>query len=164
MNKPKVKIHFFETYLAVIRNSIGSRIFRNFYLELEGVKMDATKDGVVSCAFFVSSILNMFPRLKLIKGPHLTVKSTVKDLLESGWKEISEPRPGAVLVWEEKESHGGRTKHIGFYIGGQAAISNDPDTGVPAVSHWTFGHKDGKPVRKVEMILWNESLEDNSGE
>ena len=163
MNKPKVKIHFFETYLAIIRNSVGSNIFRNFYLELDGVKMDATKNGVVSCAFFVSSILNMFPRLKLIKEPHLTVKSTVKDLLESGWKGISKPRPGAVLVWEEKESHGGKNKHVGFYIGNDEAISNDPDAGVPAVSHWTFGGSGGKPVRNVEMILWNKSLEDSDG-
>ncbi len=163
MNKPKIKIHFFETYLAVIRNSVGSNIFRNFYLELDGVKMDATKNGVVSCAFFVSSILNMFSHLKLIKEPHLTVKSTVKDLLKSGWKEISKPRPGAVLVWEEKESHGGRNRHIGFYIGDGRAVSNDPDAGMPDMHHWTFGEKDGRPVRKVEMILCKAALEDSNG-
>lgn len=164
MDKPKVKIHFFETYLAVIRNSVGSKLFRNFYLELDGKKMDATKNGVVSCAFFVSNVLNMFPSLKLIKEPHLTVKATVKDLLESGWKEISEPRLGAVLVWEEKESHGGRNKHIGFYIGDGAAISNNADTGMPDIHHWTFGgDADEKPARSVEMILWNSSLEKSNG-
>ncbi len=162
MEKPKVKIHFFETYMAVIRNSVGSKLFRNFFMEIDGRKIDATKNGVVSCAFFVSNVLNMFPALKLIRGPHTTVSSTVKDLLESGWKEISEPRIGAVLVWEEKESHGGRTKHIGFYVGNGEAISNNPDTGVPALDHWTFGIDGGKPTRAVEMILWNEVLEESN--
>lgn len=162
MEKPKVKIHFFETYLAVIKNSVGSKLFRNFYLELDGRKMDATKNGVVSCAFFVSNILNMFPALKLIKEPHLTVKATVKDLLGSEWKEILEPRLGAVLVWEEKESHGGVNKHIGFYIGDGQAVSNNADTGMPDIHHWTFGDDGGRPVRKVEMILWSKALEEGS--
>lgn len=156
MDKPKIL--FLKTYLAVINNSVGSKLFRSFYLEIEGKETDATRDGVVSCAYFVSNILRMFPSLKLIKDPHLTVSSTVKDLLENGWKEISEPRPGAVLIWEEKESHGGRNRHIGFYIGNDSAVSNNADTGMPDIHHWTFGVKENRPVRRVESILWSDSF------
>ncbi len=159
MDKPNTKIHFFETYLAVIRNSVGSRMFRNFFMEIGGEKIDATRNGEVSCAFFASNVLHMFSALKLITEPHLTVDSTEKDLLARGWREISEPRAGAVLIWESKESHGGRNRHIGFYTGNGLAISNDSDTGIPAVSHWTFGEKEGKPIRKVEKILWHDALE-----
>ncbi len=160
MDKPKIKIHFFETYLAVIRNSVGSKMFRNFHMEIDGKNIDATRNGLVSCAFFVSNVLNMFSALKLIKEPHLTVSSTVKDLLESGWKEISEPRLGAVLIWEEKESHGGANRHIGFYVGNDLAVSNDADEGAPGMHHWTFGENEtGGQFRKVEMILWNSVFE-----
>ena len=131
-------------------------------MDIDGREIDATKNGVVSCAFFVSNVLNMFPALKLIKEPHLTVKSTVKDLLKNGWKEVSELRLGAILVWEEKESHGGINKHIGFYIGDGQAVSNNADTGMPSIHHWTFGESEGMPVRKAEMILWNSALEDKS--
>lgn len=153
MENPKNKVLFFETYLAVIHNSVGTNMFRNFYMEKDGKKFDATKDGIVSCAFFVSNLLNMFRSLGLIEGPHTTVKSTVDDMLRSGWKEIFTPRPGAVLEWEEKESHGSKTKHIGFYTKNDLAISNNPDTGTPDVHHWTF---DG--TRKVVRILWHPAL------
>jgi|GEM_PF-5669068 len=35
----------FDTYLAVIKNSIGSNMFRNLYVNINGVKKDATEDG-----------------------------------------------------------------------------------------------------------------------
>ncbi len=163
MDKPKIL--FFDTYLAVINNSVGANMFRNFYMEVDGKKFDATKNGIVSCAFFVSNLLNMFKALGLIDGPHATVKSTVADMLKNGWKEIFEPRSGAVLVWEEKESHGGRNKHIGFYVGNDLAVSNDADGGSPDFHHWTFGtDSDGNPLRKVEMILWHDAFDGGRNE
>lgn len=156
MSKPKIKINFIKTYLAVIKNSVGSRMFRNFFMELDGEKIDATRDGVVSCAFFVSNVLHMFPAMKLIKEPHLTVSATIKDLKASGWQEIAAPRIGAVLVWEPKMIAGSMNTHIGFYIGDNKAISNFYETGVPDEHHWTYGMM---PGRKVEMILWNDALE-----
>lgn len=161
MSKPNIKIHFFETYLAVIKNSVGSKLFRNFFMEIDGKKIDATRDGIVSCAYLVSNILHMFPSLKLIREPHLTVSATVKDLKESGWTEIAEPRIGAILVWEPKMAAGSLNAHIGFYIGDDKAVSNFYETGMPAEHHWTSGtNADGSPVRKVEMILWNPALEE----
>ncbi len=159
MSKPKIQLHLFETYLAVIKNSVGTKMFRNFFMEIDGKKIDATRNGVVSCAFFVSNVLHMFPTLKLIREPHLTVSATVKDLLESGWKEISEPRVGAILIWEPKLLAGSINAHIGFYTGEAMAISNSYENGTPAEHHWTNGEDNGKPVRKVEKIFWHEALE-----
>ena len=152
---PKPDILFHKTYLAVIRNSVGTKIYRNFYLKIDGKVVDAAKNGACSCAFFVSNILHMFPAFALVKEPHLTVASTVADLKNQGWTEIKKPLAGAILVWEEKLFGNSRNKHIGFYIGNNKAISNDSQSGSPAVHHWTYGEKNGKPVRKVEMILWH---------
>lgn len=159
MSKPDTKKYFFETYMAVIGNSVGSRMFRNFFMEMDGRRIDATRDGVVSCAYLVSNILHMFPNLKLIREPHLTVSATVKDLKESDWMEITEPRAGAILLWEPKLIAGSLNAHIGFYIGSETAVSNFYETGVPAVHHWTYGTTEsGSPVRKVEKILWHSAL------
>lgn len=155
LKKPKIRL--FQTYLALAKNSVGSKTFQNFYLEQDGKVLDAVGGGVRSCAFFISNLLRMLPGL--IKSPHLTVDSTVKDLKSCGWEEIPEPRIGAILVWEPKKIGKYKTKHIGFYIGANTAISNDFESKTPQEHHWTFGEEGGKPARKVEMILWNKVLE-----
>jgi hypothetical protein len=94
-NKIKVTPLVLETYLAVIKNSVGSKMFRNFYAEVNGKPTDIMKNGDVSCAFFASSILVLF---KLIKETHGTVDSTINDLKESGWLEIKKPKAGSVLI------------------------------------------------------------------
>jgi hypothetical protein len=68
-NTPTVIPLSFETYLAVIENSIGSLVFKNLYVEIDGVQKDATEDGYFSCAFFVSSVLTMFKYTKEIHPP-----------------------------------------------------------------------------------------------
>ncbi|MDE2001275.1 MAG: hypothetical protein KGI60_01755 [Patescibacteria group bacterium] len=158
--KPSIRIRFFKTYCAAIRNSIGTKLFRNFFLSLDGKEMDATRNGVVSCAFYASNILHMFPAQKLIRGPHTTVSSTVADMEQSGWYKIGKPRTGAVLVWEPKTSAGSTNAHIGFSVGDDEAISNDARSGSPKKHHWTFGEKDGKPVRRVTAIYWHPALDE----
>jgi len=150
-NKPNIIKLTFETYLAVIKNSIGSKLFRNLYIKINNKKIDATKNGMLSCAFFVSSILFLF---KFIKEIHATVDSTIRDLKQSGWREIKKPTIGSILVWEEinfgkNDFH----KHIGFYIGNNKAISNDYKSGKPIKHHFTFNNK-----RKIKLILWNPTL------
>ena len=156
MMKKKINPIIFDTYLAVIKNSFGSNIFRNFYAEVNGKKTDITENGNLSCAWFVSSILNLF---KLIEKIHVTVTGTIDDLKRSGWKKIKEPKVGSILVWEEmdygkKDFH----RHIGFYIGNQIAISNSSKLGYLVKHNWTFGIKKNKPVRKIESTFWNNKL------
>lgn len=156
MKKQKVIPILFDTYIAVIENSVGSNIFRNLYAKVNGKKTDITENGNLSCALFVSSVIYWS---KLIKNIHATVDGVVKDLEESGWKKVKKPRVGSVLVWE-KNDFGSRNfhKHIGFYIGDGKAISNSSKLKQPTEHHWTFGNTKNKPMRKIESIFWNKKL------
>jgi hypothetical protein len=151
MKKQKVVPLTYETYLSVIKNSVGSKSFQNYYAEINNKKKDIMKKGELSCAFFVSSILTMFGFLKEVHG---TVDSTVSKLTKNGWKEIKKPKPGAVLIWE-KVSYGynNEHKHIGFYIRKNTAVSNNYKLGYPVEHDWRF-----KGKRKVNHIFWNPKL------
>src|SRR3989304_622296 len=89
---------YFKSYLQLIRNSVGSKMFRNFYVKTsDRGQFDALDDGENSCAFYVSSILTIF---KKISGIHGRVSSVVNDMKKSGWAEVNSPQAGDVLVWE----------------------------------------------------------------
>ena len=151
MAKHKVDRLILDSYLSFIKNSLGTKMFKNFYAKVDGKNTDVMKDGWLSCALYVSGILSMF---KLIKGMHGTIDATEKDLKESGWKKISKPKPGSIIIWEkinfgDKGIHG----HIGFYIGNNQAISNNWKMKYPVKHHWNFNNK-----RRVDLILWNSKL------
>jgi uncharacterized protein YycO len=148
IKKQKVVPLILDTYLLVIKNSIGSKLFRNLYAKVNGQKTDITKNGNLSCAFYVSSILFLF---KLIKEIHATVNGTARDLKESGWSEIKKPKVGCVLIWTETDfGNNSLHKHIGFYVGNRKAISNDYKKGYPTEHDFKF--------RKIESILWHTNL------
>ena len=152
-----VKVILKESYIKAIKNSVGSNLFRNFYAFVNGKKKDILEDGTLSCAAFTSSILYLF---KLTADMHATVRGTAADLEKFGWTKIKKPREGAVLVWEAQEFGNGEAhKHMGFYIGKNKAISNSYKKRYPILHHWTFGTKNGRPVRKVEQIFWNKKLD-----
>ena len=109
------------------------------------------KDGTLSCAFYVSSILTLF---KLIGGIHGTVDATMEDIKKNGWKTIKNPRIGSILVWESVDfGNNNFHRHMGFYIGKNMAISNSTELGYPIKHNWKF---DG--TRKIETILWSSNL------
>ena len=148
-----MKLFIKDNYIQLIKNSVDTKMFRNIFVEVDGVKKDITENGNLSCAYFVSSVLYIF---KFITNIHATVKSTVKDLEESGWVEIEKPEVGCVLVWSETNFDGhGPHKHVGFYIGDQKAISNSDKLGTPVEHSWDF---DGQ--RKLEKILWLPKIND----
>ncbi len=148
-----MKLLFFENYLAFIRNSLDTQMFRNLWAEVDGIKKDLTEDGNLSCALFVSSLLGIF---KLIKEPHATVDGTLRDLAETGWQEIKEPRVGCILVWAKIDfrENLGEHRHIGFYVGNNRAVSNDSKEGCPREHGYLF---DGS--RQIEKIFWHPKLE-----
>jgi len=151
MKKQQVIPLLKETYLMVIKNSIGSKMFRSLYAKVDGKKTDITRRGDLSCAFYASSVLFLFG---LIKKKHATVSSTIKDLKRVGWKEIKKPKIGSVLIWAEKEyENGEKYKHIGFYIGNEKAISNSPKYRYPIEHSWNRLQE-----RKIVSILWNPEL------
>lgn len=142
----------FDTYIGLIKNSVGSTIFKNLYMSIDGTKTDITENGNLSCAYYVSSLLYI---LKLLKSPHATVDSTVSDMLSSGWEELTKPKVGSVIVWEKIDFGGGKMhKHIGFYMGENRAISNNSSTGEIYEHDWMF---DGS--RKIERMFWHPDLE-----
>ncbi|PIT90951.1 hypothetical protein COU17_03295 [Candidatus Kaiserbacteria bacterium CG10_big_fil_rev_8_21_14_0_10_49_17] len=151
-----VEIQLFPSYIATIKNSIGSNMFRNLYAKVDGVETDILRDGDRSCALFVSAILHQF---KLLQEPHSTVAGLVRDMERSGWEKIKSPKEGAVLVWvEEEQASGERHPHAGFSVGGEEAISNSWQQKQPVVHHETYGEENGEPVRKIETIYWHPKL------
>ncbi len=144
---------WFESYLALINNSVGTNMFRNFYVESdEGEEQDIMNDGEVSCAYHVSAILYLFDQQE---KAHATVSSTLRDLIKHGWEEIdftSETtlEAGDVVVWEAiefEDEPGVLHPHIGFYIGDGQAVSNNYKLGHPTK------HPADNPDRKISKIL-----------
>ena len=152
----------YRTYLAIIKNSVGSRMFRNSYMRIGGKTIDILENGNLSCAFYVSSLLLLLKQLKLIKSPHGTVKGIIADMKATGWKETKRLKPGAIILWEEKkfgDQYARRGhKHLGFYIGKNKAISNSSKLGMPVEHNLTFGRSGTKKYRKIEKIFWHKSI------
>lgn len=141
-----------KSYLAAIKNSVGSNTFRDFYAIFNEKELDVLRDGELSCAYFVSGILAMY---ELVSGLHMTVDGTMRAMKDSEWFEIDEPVPGAVLFWESQDFGGESHKHVGFYVGDGRAISNSYRERTPVEHDWKF---DGK--RKVTQIFWHKKLEE----
>ncbi|MDF1497115.1 MAG: NlpC/P60 family protein [Patescibacteria group bacterium] len=146
--QPKVEVNLLKSYLARIKNSIGSKMFRNLYAKVDGKERDILDNGSLSCAIFVSIILQSF---ELIKKPHATVIELLKDMEASGWKKSRSLKIGDVLFWEaiDQTGDGSRHLHVGFYLGNNKAISNSTTKGHPVKHHFTFGTKAGKPKRRI---------------
>ena len=128
---------WFESYLAMVNNSVGSNLFRNFYIESEdGEKQDVMNDGEVSCAYHVSAILYLFDQQE---KAHATVSSALKDLIRHDWEELNfksekDLELGDLIIWEAiefDEEPGILHPHIGFYVGEGQAVSNSYKIGQP---------------------------------
>lgn len=157
MASKQVKPIILDNYLVMIKNSAGCNMYQHFYAKIKGEATDITKNGRLSCAFFVSSILTLFG---LINKIHTTVDGTVKDLYDKGWKQIKKPKVGCILVWESQRFRNGEShKHIGFYLGKHKAISHSYQKRQPAIHHWTFGRNKGRPLRQIETMWWHKSLD-----
>jgi hypothetical protein len=157
----KITPLLFDNYLAVVNGAPGSRMFRKFYALVDGKKKEVSENGNLSCGWFASFILKYFG---LIREPHMTVDGTLRDMEDSGWKKIRQPKIGCVIVWgvqdnKQSKAYSFGHRHIGFYVGGGKAISNLSSKGIPGRHHWTFGTKNGKAVRKIEAMYWNEKLD-----
>jgi len=70
-----------KTYLTIIKNSLGSKMFRSAYFKKNNKIYDVTRGGALSCAFFVSAILYL---MKLSTDIHMIVSGLEKDMKKSG--------------------------------------------------------------------------------
>jgi len=137
----KVELLKYKSYLKMIKNSVGTKMFRNLYLEKDGKEIDATKNGNLSCAFFVSNVLLMWG---MISEGHAIVERTTEDMKKNGWQEIakSKIKPGDVIVWEKQITPNGKLHlHNGFYIGDKKAISNYYKMKTPVIHSWDCNGK-----------------------
>lgn len=157
-----VRIKKLRSLLAIIENSIkggDNYLFRNLYADENSKEIDILENGRNSCGVFVSWILLT---LELIKRPHSTVYATEKDLMSSGWYEVQELKPGAVIIWEKRPADQGllgeknmEFMHMGFCISTTEAVSNDSKgTGFPWKHHINYND-----TRKIEKILWHPELD-----
>lgn len=143
----KFKILNYQNYLETIKASRGSKMFRRFYVLEDGKKKDILKNGKLSCARYVSSILKLFD---LISETHATVNGAMKDMFRNSWKPTKKLIPGNVLVWEEKTTSSGEVhSHIGFYLGDNKAISHRNEKCLPVIHHYTYG----RDKRRIVKIL-----------
>lgn len=145
MNSKKVHVAFLikESYVAMIKNSHNTSLFKHAYARVNGKKKDIMRDGDLSCAYYASSLLTLF---QLTKTPHATVKSTLTDMQTCGWYTIQRPKVGCVLVWGEKffAESGETHPHIGFYIGKNQAVSNSSRK--KCVSIHSYKEYGGRPL------------------
>ena len=150
-----------DKLVETVLNSAGSKDFQHFYLKKDNRWIDVARDGQVACAIFVSRKLAEFRGL--IKNPHATVESTLKDMRASGWYKIDTPQPGAVILWEKKiQTDGQPHHHLGFYIDTDKAISHSDQTRTPIIHSLNFGSndKDGS-ARKIETFYWHLHLDES---
>lgn len=158
----KPKLALFPSYLKSIENSVGSKLFRNLYFTIDGSITDILEDGDLSCASFLTSILYLYG---LIGERHVTVAATVADMQASGWHEIREPKPGAVILWGLSKGDNdtqGKHQHLGFYIDAETAVSNDSTTRIIARHHITSGiSSGGEAKRDILAYYWNDTLTEN---
>ncbi len=157
-----VRIKKLKSLLAIVENSAkgDNYLLRNLYAEENGKEIDIFEIGGTACCGHVSWILLA---LELVKHPHAAVYGTERDMVASGWYEIKELKPGAVIVWENKMADSGlqgeknvELSHMGFYVGNDMAISNDSKgSGFPRKHHYTYDN-----TRQIKKIYWNDKLND----
>jgi hypothetical protein len=128
-------------------------MFRNFYALVDGQRRDVTRDGVLSCAYYASSILVIS---ELLKEVHMTVTRTLEDMQVAGWVEVplGQAKPGSVIAWETKTFDDGSShEHIGFLMSENKAISTD-------YQQRTVVEHDLPQGRKITAAYWHPKLDE----
>lgn len=155
VKKIKIKPLLLATLMSVVEKSPGTKMFQTIYAEVDGKKTDVTKDGDLSCAFFVSGVLSMFD---LVDRIHATVKGTVRAMEIAGWKETKQLKSGAVIKWGPSTDGSFSHEHLGFYLSDNQAISNINYKRTPGCHHLTFGKEGIGRHRPILAIYYHSKL------
>lgn len=142
----------YKNYLTTIKALPDSQLFRHLYVKDEnGREFDAARDGDVSCALVVSSVLCLFG---WIDKTHATVASTVKAMLACGWRVTDAPKPGDVVHYSAENTS---NEHVGFFIGAGEVISNVSAKHAPGEHHLRMS--DGRLPSEYYTREYNEDHE-----
>lgn len=159
-NRVTVEPLILKTYLAFIKRSIGSPMWQEFYASVNGKTIEVTRNGNVSCSWYVTAVLKVF---SLIETVQITVHRALDEMQQSGWKRIPRPRLGCVVLWaaqpadpermkKDKRVYHRLTRHVGFYIGGGQTVTNDGrGTKKPQIKPLSY--------RPIEAYYWHRKLE-----
>ena len=148
-----VTINRYKSYLAMIEHAPGTEMFRTVIADVDGIEQDILRDGNVSCAYFVSSVLLLHG---LIERVHATVESTTRDMQMSGWEKIARPRAGAVVVWKSRDyPDGEQHAHNGFVVGEDEAVSTDYEK--KEVVRHAMTELNGP--REIDAFFWHPMLD-----
>ncbi len=146
-----------ETFLKMLENSIGSKIFNSLLaVDENGAIKDILNDAEFSCAFFVSNILTLF---EFLPRPRATVKSLREELLTKNnltvIPEIASIEPGDIIFWENKKHEDGtETEHVGFALNNSEAVSTSFKERCVARHDITYGKSEsGTPNRPITLII-----------
>ena len=145
----KISRKVFDSYLAMIESSPGTKMFQHYYASFDGGEViDTLEDGRASCAFYVSSILTIF---KAVKSTHSTVGSVEQDMKDSGWLLVDAPEAGDVLIYEDitLPTEDEAVPHMGFYIGDEKAVSNSYTQCVPIVHDYKYRDFAERKIRTI---------------
>lgn len=158
MKRPTLRVEplLLASYIAMVKGSVGTRMFQTVMARVNGQKRDILRQGTLSCGYFTSAVLLLFG---LIKEIHTTVAGTLRDMQGSGWRRIRKPRIGCIILWEPiRYADGAMHAHLGFFLGGAKAVSTSSSRRTPILHHWTYGRRSGRPVRKIEAFFWHPKL------
>lgn len=156
--------------MKLLENAVGCRLFRDFLIMKKGEAVNATQDGLLSCAFFVSSILRLAtlrdetPLIDTVSLSNIDLfdedegEKKNRQLRDCGWVEIDVPdwtwlEPGALVLWEKQ----GPARHSGFIFeqGDEPwAISNSSVNGMPIKHHPTFYDR-----RRIILAFWHPAFD-----
>lgn len=103
--------------IAVVRGAVGTDMFRSLYVAGGSGPMDVLEDGRLSCAFFVSSVLNA------------VVEKTIAKMGEAGWVLAEVASLGCVTRWPILDSN----EHIGFCVANDTFVSNSSSLRSPQI-------------------------------
>ena len=152
MADPNIEILKKDTFLKMLENSAGSRMFNSLFVRFKdsNEKKDVLNDGEFSCAFFVSGILYMF---EMTKKPVSTVKN-LKEQIETSemWNKVEEGdvQEGDLVFWQKvKFEDGSENAHVGFAVSGAEAISTDYK--LKAVNRHLIS---ARPIDQVYRFRW----------
>jgi len=152
MTDSNLEVLKYDTYISIIKNSVGSRLFNSFIVRSKatGDTEDILKDGEYSASFFVSSVLSL---VQAVDKPTTTESGLERKLDEDKhWFEVSleEVEAGDVLFYADTTLVDGSTEtHVGFALDDNQAVSISDQ-----LRQVTKHDLRLMPIKKIYRYIW----------